>query len=146
MSVSRTNQALYFAKQALSEASSAEGQQDIRRHQEAALFHINSALGAFCQEVVLQYGLPPFRVVSDLLSQAQLPQELKELAIMLETKDSWLSQLTTQYQRVLTQGLGEPSKNTALIVSQSDFSVLYRNYLIELENLIQRMREQYLEC
>lgn len=149
----RTNQVLFFARNALSSAESSREEGNIqtqRQFEEAALFHLYTALSAFCAEVVAQYQMPPMRDVLELTSRQDLPAELGELRLQLASSGSWLADLVQAYQRLLLQGLTEQNNGVVgqqgLITSQSDYLALFRNWLIELENLINRQREHYLEC
>ncbi len=144
--VRRTNQALYFARLSLDKAELAQQDAQIKRYsEECALFHIYTATLSFAGEVVFQCGLEPFNDLSELLSRDSLPCDLKELSLLLNEPVSWLSSLVGQYNRVIYQGLDDSGTASGLIFSQSDYSALFANWLIELENIVQRMREHYQE-
>ncbi len=144
--VRRTNQALYFARLSLDKAELE--QQDVqskRYSEECALFHIYAATISFAGEVVLQCGLEPFNDLAELLSRDALPSDVKELSLLLNEPSSWLASLIAQYERAIFQGLDDSGTASGLIFSQSDYSTLFANWLIELENIVQRMREHYQE-
>jgi len=144
-SVRRTNQALYFSRVSLEKASGAEGAQDKRFAEECALFHLYGATISFAGELVAQYGLPPFTELSELLNRRDLPSELRELRLLMGDDNSWLKSLVNQYQRLIQQGLADSAPASGLIISQSDYTELFSNWLIELENISRRMREHYQE-
>lgn len=145
----RTNQCLHFARLSLSEGEQAADQGNLqiqRRHEEAALFHTYAGFMGFCAEVASQYGLAPIRDLAELLSREGLPAEVVELRLLMDDSTTWLSNLVATHQRALIQGLDDNRANSSLITSQSDYLALIRNWLIELENLVNRHREHYLEC
>lgn len=145
----RTNQCLHFVRLALAEGEQ-EGekgnQQQQRRHEESALFHLHAGFMSFCAEVVAQYQMPPFSVLRELFDRRGLPTEVKELNLLSQDSSSWLYAMMRTHQRALVQGLEDNQINTGLITSQSDYLALIHNWLIELENLVNRHREHYLEC
>jgi len=149
----RTNQVLFFARNALTSAESSREEGNIqaqRQFEEAALFHLYTGISSFCAEVLAQYRMPPMKDLPELLSRSDLPVELGELNLLFGNRDSWLASLFHSYQRVLTQGLTDQNSGSGvqsgLITSQSDYLALFRNWLIELENLVNRQREHYVEC
>ncbi len=142
--VGRTNQVLYFARLSLEKAAQASAPQDKRMFEEQALFHLYTCIISFHAELLNQYNLPEFEQLTELYGREQLPSELYELSLLYKESGSWLGTITGQYRRLFSQGLGK-SVNTGLIVSQSDYSSLFHNCLIELEKTIQRMREHYQE-
>jgi len=144
--VSRTNQVVFFARTCLSQAEQATSQEK-RQLEEAALSHLYVGLCSFANELVAQYRLPPFQSLQALFSRDDLPAELLELKLLSDESNSWLSQLLKQYQRMLSNGLddGSVGQSVQLITTQSDFVDLFRNWLIELEKTIQRMRQHYQE-
>ncbi len=142
----RTNQCLFNAKQALNESEGLSDSVVQRRLEEAALFHIYTAINSYMVEVCRHYALPPFASIESLFDQVQLPAELSELAVLSQDSASWLSACLKLYRKVLMEGLGDNRPADSLITSQSDFNALFRNWLIELEKLINRQRELYLEC
>jgi hypothetical protein len=145
-SVRRTNQALYFARLSLDKAEQAQQDAQGKRYsEECALFHIYAATLSFAGEVVVQCGLEPFNDLAELLSRDALPGDLNELSLLINEPSSWLGSLVGQYKRVVYQGLDDSVANSGLIFSQSDYSTLFANWLIELENIVQRMREHYQE-
>ncbi len=144
--VRRTNQALYFARLSLDKAELEQQDAQSKRYsEECALFHIYAATLSFVGEVVLQCGLEPFNDLTELLSRDALPSDIKELSLLLNEPSSWLASLMGQYERVIYQGLDDSGPASGLIFSQSDYSSLFANWLIELENIVQRMREHYQE-
>ncbi len=143
--VSRTNQVLYFARLSLNAADGAQDLQLKRYHEECALFHIYSAAVSFANELVTQYGLMSFDDLTELLSRADLPSEVRELSLLFKDSNSWLAAIVKQYKRLILTGIESLTHTSGLILSQSDFSSLFRNWLIELEKVVQRMREQYQE-
>lgn len=142
--VRRTNQAVYFARIALDQAEQAVDAQQKSQSEESGLYHLYSALNSFCNELVKQYSLPPFMQLSELLGRDALPAELKELALLFE-QQSWPFEVVRQFNRVLLEGFESAPVNSNLITSQSDYVALFRNWLIELEKSISRMREHYQE-
>ena len=145
----RTNQTLYFAQLALKDGAVAAEQGDRagqRRHEEAALFHTHVGLVSFCAELVAQYRLSPFQTLTELFARDGLPAELAELVLLSKDSQGWLGQLLITQQRVLIQGLEVSKAQEGLIASQSDYLALIRNWLIELEKLVMRHREHYVEC
>lgn len=148
-STGRTNQCLHFARLSLTDGEQAAEQankQMQRRHEEAALFHTYAGFMAFCSEVIAQYRLPPIQDFNELRARDSLPAELVELGLLADDSTSWLFGLVKTYNRALLQGLDDHQANSGLITSQSDYLALIRNWLIELENLVNRHREHYLEC
>ncbi len=144
--VRRTNQALYFARLSLDKAEQEQQDAQSKRYsEECALFHIYTATLSFAGEVVLQCGLEPFNDLAELLSRDALPGDIKELSLLLNDPSSWLASLMGQYERVIYHGLDDSGAASGLIFSQSDYSSLFANWLIELENIVQRMREHYQE-
>jgi len=144
--VSRTNQVVYFARSCLQQAEQASSQEK-RQLEEAALSHLYVGLCSFANELVIQYRLAPFQSLQTLFSRDDLPAELQELKLLSEESNAWLSQFLKQYQRMLSNGLddGSVGQSVQLITTQSDFVDLFRNWLIELEKTIQRMRQHYQE-
>ena len=142
--VRRTNQTVYFARIALDQADQAVDAQQKSQAEESGLYHLYSALNSFCNELVKQYSLPPFMQLSELFKRDALPAELKELALLFE-QQAWPFEVTRQYQRVLLEGFESAPETSNLITSQSDYVALFRNWLIELEKTISRMREHYQE-
>lgn len=143
--VSRTNQVLYFTRLCLDQAEQATDTQKKRQLEEAALFHLYSAVISFSGELVAHYALDPFVGLDELFGRKGLPSELTELNLLHADTDSWLGSIVVQYQRVLQAGLDNGAVSGGLIFSQSDYVELFRNWLIELEKSIQRMREHYQE-
>ncbi|MEY8206079.1 MAG: DUF6586 family protein [Bermanella sp.] len=144
-SVRRTNQALYFSRLSLAKAKQAQEPQDKRYAEECALFHLHAATMSFAGELVAQYALPPFSMLSELLQRRELPSELRELSLLMADDHSWLKSLMKQHQRLLQQGLDDSTAARGLILSQSDYAELFSNWLIELEKISRRMREHYQE-
>ncbi|EAT13226.1 hypothetical protein HF888_07025 [Bermanella marisrubri] len=144
MSVSRTNQALYFAKLSIERIADVEGQLKVQA-QEQSLYHLYSALRGFVKELVAQYNLAPSRTLDELFAQKELPTELYELSLLNGQADSWVASIRKQYERMLDEGLGNRTVNAALISSSADYDTLFSNYLIDMEKTIQRMREHYQE-
>lgn len=142
---SRTNQVLYFARISLQSAADADSAQLKTKHEEEALFHLYGAVMSLCAELVGQYNLAPFKTLPDLFAQDTYHGELVELKILFDDGHSWLNQLIAQYERCLLQGLISSPVNASLITSQSDYSSLFANWLIQLEKLIYRMREHWQE-
>jgi len=144
MSVSRTNQVLYFASLSLEQLQTAQGQTHAQI-QEQTLFHLYSGFVSFCWELVDQYNLPPFDELSELLTRTELPAELYELSLLSKDEESWLSDLLSLYKRMLKQGLNQRVVDAMLITSGSDYQSLFANLLKRMEKTIQRMREHYQE-
>ena len=142
--VSRTNQTLYYAKTMLVNAQGAGSEQEKAQCEEVALYHLFSTLSGFANELVKQYSLPAFKDLSELFSRPDLPAELKEFALLYE-QQAWPYELLKQYQRVSVHGFEQGLQNSNLIMSQSDYTELFRNWLIELEKTISRTREHYQE-
>ena len=144
--VSRTNQVVFFTRTSLDQAEQATSQEK-RQLEEAALSHLYVGLNSFVNELVAQYRLPPFQNLQDVFTRDELPAELVELKLLNQDSDSWFSQLLKQYQRMLSNGLddGSVGQSVQLITTQSDFVSLFRNWLIELEKTIHRMRLHYQE-
>lgn len=142
--VRRTNQAVYFTRTILDQAEQAVDAQQKSQLEESGLYHLYSALNSFCNELIKQYSLPPFLQLSELFEREGLPVELKELALLFEQK-TWVYEVNRQYHRALLEGFESSLVNSNLITSQSDYVVLFRNWLIELEKTISRMREHYQE-
>lgn len=142
--VRRTNQAVYFTRTILDQAEQAIDAQQKSQLEESGLYHLYSALNGFCNELIKQYSLPPFLQLSELFEREGLPAELKELALLFEQK-AWVYEVSRQYHRVLLEGFESSPANSNLITSQSDYVALFRNWLIELEKTISRMREHYQE-
>ena len=143
--VSRTNQVLYFTHMSLDKAEQSSDAQVKRQLEEGALFHLYSATFSFSAELVSQYGLGAFKELEELFSRPGLPSELVELSQLYSDSASWLGSVVLQYQRLLQGGLEAVGANSGLIMVQSDYVDLFRNWLIELEKTIQRMREHYQE-
>ncbi|MFY0699773.1 MAG: hypothetical protein JXR04_03085 [Bermanella sp.] len=144
--VSRTNQVLFFARSCLKQAEQAS-EQEKRQLEEAALSHLYAGAFSFSHELVSQYRLPAFESLTELFSRADLPAELYELSLLSSDSSAWLGALLKQYRRMLLSGLDEGAvvQSVQLITSQSDYVDLLRNWLIELEKTIQRMRLHYQE-
>ncbi|GAA6133589.1 hypothetical protein NBRC116188_03780 [Oceaniserpentilla sp. 4NH20-0058] len=144
--VSRTNQVVFFARSCLAQAEQAAGQ-DKRQLEEGALSHLYTGVVSFANELVGQYRLAPFEDIKELFMRTDLPAELYELALLQQDSSSWIAALLKQYQRMLLTGLddGVVTHSAQLISSQSDYVSLMRNWLIELEKTIQRMRLHYQE-
>ena len=142
--VRRTNQAVYFARITLDQADQAVDAQQKSQLEESGLYHLYSAINSFCNELVKHYSLPPFMQLTELFKREGLPAELKELALLFE-QQAWPFEVNRQYQRVLLEGFESAPTNSNLITSQSDYVALFRNWLIELEKTISRMREHYQE-
>lgn len=144
--VSRTNQVLYFARSSLDQAEQCAGQQQ-RQQEEAALSHLFASVHSFLNELVVQYQLPPFMDLNELFARPDLPIEIAEFRLLQQNSDSWLASLIKQYHRLLINGLEDGMVNSSvqIITVQSDFTSLFRNWLIELEKTIRRMREHYQE-
>lgn len=144
--VSRTNQVAYFARTCLDQAEQAASQEK-RQLEEAALSHLYVATFSFANELVAQYRLEPFQQLEELFSRDHLPAELYELGLLSRDSRSWLHAVLKQYRRMLVSGLedGAVGQPVQIITSQSDFTNLFRNWLIELEKTIQRMRLHYQE-
>ncbi|MEH6346812.1 MAG: DUF6586 family protein [Bermanella sp.] len=143
--VSRTNQVLYFSRLCLDQAEQETDSQKKRQLEESALFHLYNAVTSFSGELVAQYALAPFLGLDELFGRNGLPSELIELSLLHADTNSWLGSIVVQYQRVLQAGLESGAVSGGLIFSQSDYAGLFRNWLIELEKSIQRMREHYQE-
>ena len=144
-SVRRTNQVLYFARMSLDHSAKAESAQDKRYSEECALFHLYCAVTSLVGELVGQYALASFESLDELLARPGLPSELKELALLLSDSGSWLNALSKQYFLLTKQGFNGSVASGGLILSESDYSGLFANWLIELEKVTQRMREHYQE-
>jgi hypothetical protein len=144
--VSRTNQVLFFSRLSLEKADASTDAQLKRQHEEGALFHIYSGVSSFCAELVSQYGLNSFKDLDELFDRPSLPSELYELSLLYGDPQSWLGSIVWQYQRLLQGGFESAGAASGIIFSQSDYVALFRNWLIELEKTIQRMREHYQEC
>ncbi len=129
----------------LERSAKAESVQDKRYAEECALFHLYCAVTSLVGELVGQYGLAPFESLDELLARSGLPSELKELALLLSDSTSWLNALNRQYVLLTRQGFNESVVSSGLILSESDYSGLFANWLIELEKITQRMREHYQE-
>ena len=144
--VSRTNQVLFFARTCLEQAEQSSDQAK-RQLEEAALSHLYAGIFSFANELVSQYRLPSFASLSELFTRKELPAELYELSLLSQESDAWLAALLRQYDRMLLSGLDEGSvvQSVQLITTQSDYVDLLRNWLIELEKTIQRMRLHYQE-
>ena len=144
--VSRTNQVVFFARTCLKQAEQATDQ-DQRQLEEAALGHLYAGVVSFANELTTQYRLPPFKGLSELFARDQLPAELFELSLLSQENSGWLAALIKQYNRMLLTGLddGGVVQSVQLITTQSDYVDLLRNWLIELEKTIQRMRLHYQE-
>lgn len=141
----RTNQSIYFVRLCLEQAEQANSVQHKQMHEESALHHLYGAVISLTSELVAQYNLLPFELLSEVLSRADLPSELYELQLAKNDPHSWLYNLLKQHQRMLLSGLKDNNVNSGLISSQSDYTSLFRNYLSEIEKLAERMREQYQE-
>ncbi|MFY0642220.1 MAG: hypothetical protein JXR16_14300 [Bermanella sp.] len=144
--VSRTNQVVFFARTCLKQAEQATDQEK-RQLEEAALGHLYAGVVSFANELTSQYRLPPFKGLSELFARDQLPAELYELSLLSHETSGWLGALLKQYNRMLLTGLDEGGvvQSVQLITTQSDYVDLLRNWLIELEKTIQRMRLHYQE-
>ncbi len=144
--VSRTNQVVFFARNCLKQAEEAQYQEK-RQLEEAALSHLYSAVCSFANELVSQYRLQPFASLSELFARHELPAELYELSLLAQESNGWLGALLRQHQRMLLTGLDESAvmSSQQLITTQSDYVDLLRNWLIELEKTVQRMRLHYQE-
>ena len=142
----RTNQCIYFTRLTLEQVSDQSDAQTKQRLEEAAVGHLFSALNAYCNEVAKQYQLPPFSDISDLLREDDLVMEIAELKLLHEVTESWFSQILMAHQKVITEGLSVGAARMGLITSEKDYSNLIRNWLIELEKLIMRQRQHYVEC
>jgi len=143
--VSRTNQVLYFSRMNLDKAELCTEAQLKRQLEEAALFHLYTGLSSFCAELVSQYGLASYKDLDELFGRSDLPSELYELSLLYCDAQSWLGSVVQQYQRLLQGGFESIGASSGIIFSQSDYVALFRNWLIELEKTIQRMREHYQE-
>jgi hypothetical protein len=144
--VSRTNQVLFFARTCLGQAEQSSHQEK-RQLEEAALAHLYAGVFSFANELVSQYRLEPFASLHELFSREDLPAELYELSLLSHESSGWLSSIVKQYSRMLVSGLDEGAvvQSVQLITTQSDYVDLLRNWLIELEKTIQRMRLHYQE-
>ncbi len=143
--VSRTNQVLYFTRINLDKAELCTDAQLKRQLEESALFHLYTGISSFCSELVSQYGLTAFKDLSELFGRSGLPSELCELSLLHGDTQSWLGSVVQQYQRLLQGGFESTGASSGIIFSQSEYVTLFRNWLIELEKTIQRMREHYQE-
>lgn len=123
----------------------AESSQDKRYGEECSLFHLYCGLTSLAGELVGQYGLALFESLDELLARPDLPSELKELSLLINDSASWLNALVKQYLRLTKQGFDDSAASSGLILSESDYSGLFANWLIELEKITQRMREHYQE-
>jgi hypothetical protein len=132
----RTNQVLYFARLSLEQIELAESLQAKQMMEETTLHHLHTALMSLVSELTAQYHLAAFVTLDEVLARPSLPSELHELKLAKEDASS---------QRMLLDGLKDNNVNSGLISSQSDFASLFRNYLKEIENLAQRMRDHYQE-
>jgi hypothetical protein len=141
----RTNQVLYFARLSLEQIELAESLQAKQMMEETTLHHLHTALMSLVSELTAQYHLAAFVTLDEILARPSLPSELHELKLAKEDSSSWLYNLLKQNQRMLLDGLKDNNVNSGLISSQSDFASLFRNYLKEIENLAQRMRDHYQE-
>ena len=141
---SRTNQVLYFARLNLDKVDEADSLQFKQMYEENALHHIYAGAVCLVSELVDQYNLPSFKDLNELFARNDLPSELIELKLASSDSSSWLYNLIKQYERLILTGLHN-NVNSGLISSQSDYGPLFRNYLIELENFSERMREHYQE-
>lgn len=143
---SRTNQVLFFARTCLEQAEQLSHQEK-RQREEAALSHLYAGVFSFANELVSQYQLESFDSLDTLFAREGLPAELYELSLLSKDPSSWLSSVLKQYRRMLISGLDESSvvQSVQLITTQSDYVDLLRNWLIELEKTIQRMRLHYQE-
>jgi hypothetical protein len=144
--VSRTNQVVFFARSCLKQAEHCENQEK-RQLEEAALSHLYAGVMSFSNELIAQYRLPSFTDLSELYSRKELPAELYELSLLSRDSSCWMGALLKQYNRMLLTGFDESSvvQSVQLITTQSDYVDLLRNWLIELEKIIQRMRLHYQE-
>ncbi|MFT5593694.1 MAG: hypothetical protein ACI8SR_002080 [Oceanicoccus sp.] len=144
--VSRTNQVVFFARSCLQQAEHCENQEK-RQLEEAALSHLYAGVMSFANELISQYRLPPFANLNELFAREALPAELYELSLISQESTGWLGALLKQYNRMLLTGFDESSvvQSVQLITTQSDYVDLLRNWLIELEKTIQRMRLHYQE-
>ncbi|NVK37968.1 MAG: hypothetical protein HWE18_08595 [Gammaproteobacteria bacterium] len=144
--VSRTNQVVFFARNCIKQAEEAQHQEK-RQLEEAALSHLYSAIHSFANELVSQYRLEPFQSLNELFNRQNLPAELYELSLLAKESSGWLGALLRQHQRMLLTGLDEGVVMSLqqLITTQSDYVDLLRNWLIELEKTVQRMRLHYQE-
>lgn len=141
----RTNQVLYFARLNLKQCEDVDTLQEKQMLEETVLHHLYTSVMSLASELVAQYNLSPFVDLAELLARESLPSELQELAMAKSESTSWLYNLLKQHQRMLLSGLSENSVNSGLISSQSDYSLLFANYLNEIENFVQRMRLHYQE-
>jgi len=144
--VSRTNQVLHFARTCLGQAEQTHDQEK-RQLEEAALSHLHSGIYSFVNELASQYRLAPIHSLSEVFARPDLPAELYELSLLSKESNGWLGSLLKQYHRMLLTGLDEGvvTQTVQLISTQSDYVDLLRNWLIELEKTIQRMRLHYQE-
>jgi hypothetical protein len=145
MNPARTNQKLYFAKQALAQAMELRGQDALER-EEACLLHMYGCFYAFCAELVAHYRLQPFSRLEELLARQGLPSEFNELNALLQDPDQWLKQLHRLYQQALVNSISGQQSGTGLISSAVDYQGLFANWLNQLDNLILRVRQHYQEC
>ncbi len=143
--VRRTNQVLYFARLSLDSAFEAHEPQQKRYSEECALFHLYAGIMSFTNELVGQYALPSFDSLNELFARTELPSELRELKLLFSDSSSWLCALVQQYERLTKVGFDTSGPSNGLILTQSDYASLFRNWLIELEKVVQRMREHYQE-
>ncbi|MFP8965428.1 DUF6586 family protein [Pokkaliibacter sp. CJK22405] len=106
----RTNQKLYFARLHLEALSQAMSAQSWHRHalidsyQESVLFHLYAAYRAYLVELAEAYSIPAVQLCSDFDLGSLLEErgfegpEYVALVALLESKSSWLSQLSRAYQ------------------------------------------------
>lgn len=145
MNPARTNQKLYFARQALQQAGGLHGQAALER-EETCLLHLHGALYAFCAELLTHYRQPPFTDLAELLARPGLPSEFMELGSLAGQGDSWLKQLLRLHQQVLTGTISGQQAAAGLITATVDYQGLFANWLNQLDNLILRSRQHYQEC
>lgn len=145
MNPSRTNQKLFFARQALSQAAGLRGQQALER-EEACLLHLHGALHAFCAELLTHYRQAPFTELMELLGRDGLPSEFRELNALVLQPDSWLRQMLRLHQQTLVSTISGQQSGDGLIAASVDYQGVFANWLNQLENLISRSRQHYQEC
>ena len=156
----RTNQKLYFARLAFSQAEKTEHVQQIQAQREAAVFHLQGAVLAFLQELVRYYRLTELRpslqnVEAQMAERGQVSPEIQVLKQL--SQDGFLAELNRAYRMcqyapepATTEPADETSSKLIIKVTQSpqawlpDTQIL-REWHSELLQLIDGFRNEMVE-
>ena len=147
---SLTNQRLDIARRFILQGSSEDTQWMGPAYENAALFHLQSAVNGLLQEIIQGYQLGVSIRYADVLLHAKkrgivLPV-LTELENLLAQPTSWLCQLNKAYDACFECHSAMPIAGASnIIVSGGDAGAATQYYLNSLTDLVLRFREESAE-